>query len=77
MHGKGQLQRRFNIEANLAVVTAALVVLTLINHEWIAVLTGWDPDKGTAPWNGPSSSSSWPHASLFPFALAPTGGRFR
>ena len=46
MNGKGQLKRRFNIEAILAVVTAALVILTLINHEWIEVLTGWDPDKG-------------------------------
>lgn len=46
MNGKGQLKRRFNIEAVLAAVTAALVILTLINHEWIEVLTGWDPDKG-------------------------------
>ncbi len=46
MNGKSQLKRRFNIEAALAAVTAALVILTLINHEWIEVLTGWDPDKG-------------------------------
>jgi hypothetical protein len=46
MNGKGRLKRRFNIEAALAAVTAALVILTLINHEWIEVLTGWDPDKG-------------------------------
>jgi hypothetical protein len=46
MNAKGQLKRRFNIEAVLAVISAALVILTLINHEWIEVLTGWDPDKG-------------------------------
>ena len=46
MNGKGQIKRRFNIEAALAAITAGLVILTLINHEWIEVLTGWDPDKG-------------------------------
>jgi hypothetical protein len=46
MNGKGQLKRRFNIEAAFAAISAALVILTLINHEWIEVLTGWDPDKG-------------------------------
>ena len=46
------LKRRFNIEVGLAAVTAFLLVLTLISHEWIEVLTGWDPDKGngTVEW---------------------------
>ena len=46
MDTTGRLKRRFNIEAGLAAVTAFLLVLTLISHEWIEVLTGWDPDKG-------------------------------
>ena len=46
MDRKSQLKRRFSIEAGLAAVTAFLLVLTLISHEWIEVLTGWDPDNG-------------------------------
>ena len=37
---------RFQIQATLAVVTAALAVITLISHEWIELLFGVDPDGG-------------------------------
>jgi hypothetical protein len=46
MDAKGRLKRRFNIEAGLTVITAALTILTLISKEWIELLTGWDPDNG-------------------------------
>lgn len=32
------------IEAVLAVVSAALGILTLFWRDWIEILTGWDPD---------------------------------
>jgi hypothetical protein len=34
----------FWIELILASVTAFLAVLTLVWHDWIEALTGWDPD---------------------------------
>jgi hypothetical protein len=40
------LKTRARIESGLAVLTAALFVLTLISREWIEALTGWDPDHG-------------------------------
>ena len=40
------LKLRARIESGLAVVTAALFILTLISREWIEALTGWDPDHG-------------------------------
>jgi hypothetical protein len=46
MNVTGRLRWWFNIEAGLAVVAAALAVLTLISREWIELLTGWDPDNG-------------------------------
>jgi hypothetical protein len=32
------------IEAVLAVLTGALGVITIFWHDWIEILTGWDPD---------------------------------
>ena len=32
------------IEAVLAVVTGTLGVITIFWHDWIEILTGWDPD---------------------------------
>ncbi len=46
MDTQGHLKRRFKIDAGLALAFAALLILTLISHEWIEVLTGWDPDNG-------------------------------
>ena len=38
---------RFWIEVALAVLAAGLAVITLITREWIEVLFGVDPDKGS------------------------------
>jgi O-antigen/teichoic acid export membrane protein len=38
---------RFWIEAVLAVLTAALFVLTLFSREWIELVFGVDPDRGS------------------------------
>lgn len=38
---------RFRIEVALAVLAAGLAVLTLITREWIELLFGVDPDKGS------------------------------
>jgi hypothetical protein len=38
---------RFRIEVALAVLAAGLAVLTLITREWIEVIFGVDPDKGS------------------------------
>lgn len=46
MNNAQGLKRRFTVETALAAIAGFLVVLTLISHEWIEVLTGWDPDKG-------------------------------
>ena len=32
------------IEAALAVLTAALGIITIFWRDWIEILTGWDPD---------------------------------
>jgi hypothetical protein len=40
-------QIRFRIEVALAVVAAALAFLTLVTQEWVEVLFGIDPDKGS------------------------------
>ena len=38
---------RFRIEVVLAVLAAGLAVLTLITREWIEIVFGIDPDKGS------------------------------
>jgi hypothetical protein len=43
----GNRRIRFWIEVGLAVVAAALALLTLITREWIELLFGVDPDAGS------------------------------
>ena len=43
----GNARIRFWIEVALAVIAAALAVLTLITREWIELLFGVDPDQGS------------------------------
>jgi hypothetical protein len=42
-----RLRRRLRIEVVLAVISAALCVLTLVIPEWIEELTGLEPDSGS------------------------------
>lgn len=42
-----RLKRQAKIETGVAIIAAALLVLTLITREWIELLTGWDPDGGS------------------------------
>ena len=42
-----RLRRRLRIEVVLAVISAALCVLTLVFPEWIEALTGLEPDAGS------------------------------
>jgi hypothetical protein len=42
-----RLKRQAKREPGVAIVAAALLVLTLITREWIEILTGWDPDGGS------------------------------
>ena len=41
------MRRRFWIELGLAVLTGVLTVVTLISHEWIEIVFGVDPDRGS------------------------------
>ena len=44
---KHPLGRRFWVECSLAIAGGLLFVLTLITQEWIEVIFGVDPDKGS------------------------------
>ncbi len=44
---KHVVRRRYWIELGAAVLSAALLALTLVTREWIEVLTGFDPDGGS------------------------------
>lgn len=41
------VRRRYWIELGLAIVTGALLVLTIITREWIEIVFGVDPDGGS------------------------------
>jgi hypothetical protein len=43
----GKTRRRFWVELALAVLTAALFILTLVSREWIEELFGVEPDAGS------------------------------
>jgi hypothetical protein len=47
MNDGDRLKLQAKIETGVAIVAAALFVLTLISREWIELLTGWDPDGGS------------------------------
>lgn len=49
---KNGLRARFWIEGGMAVVTAVLFVVTLVQHDWIESLFGVDPDQysGSLEW---------------------------
>jgi hypothetical protein len=42
-----QLPRRFWLELGLAGFSAFLLLLTLVTHEWIELVLGVDPDRGS------------------------------
>ena len=44
MNTRHRLNVRVTIEMALAILTAAVVILTLISREWIEALAGFDPD---------------------------------
>jgi hypothetical protein len=49
---KNALRRRFWLETASAIVTSILLVITLIQRDWIEVVFGVDPDSynGTLEW---------------------------
>ncbi|GGK76444.1 ABC transporter permease [Mangrovihabitans endophyticus] len=38
---------RFWAQASLAALTTILTVTTVLSREWVEILTGWDPDRGS------------------------------
>jgi hypothetical protein len=43
---KRPMRARFWLEVMMAAVSAGLLVLTVVSHEWIEVIFGVDPDRG-------------------------------
>jgi ABC-type thiamin/hydroxymethylpyrimidine transport system permease subunit len=58
-----RLRRRLRIEVVLAVISAALCVLTLVIPQWVEELTGLEPDAG-------SGALEWIIAGVFLLAAA-------
>ena len=42
----GTLRRRFWVEFILACLSGSLAALTLVRHNWIELLFGFEPDSG-------------------------------
>ena len=70
-----RLRLQAKIESGVAILAAALFVLTLISREWIEFLTGWDPDGGSGALDGESWSFWRQSPSASPCAPARTGKR--
>jgi hypothetical protein len=61
-----RLRRRLRIEVVLAVISAALCILTMVIPQWIEELTGLEPDAGSA-------SLEWIIAGVFLVAAVVSG----
>jgi hypothetical protein len=65
-----RLRRRLRIEVVLAIISAALCILTLVTPEWIEALTGLEPDSG-------SGALEWVVAGVFLVAAGVSAGLAR
>lgn len=43
---RNALRRRFWLETGMAIVTSILFVITLVQRNWIEIVSGVDPDNG-------------------------------
>ena len=43
---RNALRRRFWLETGMAIVTSILFVITLVQGDWIEIVSGVDPDNG-------------------------------
>jgi hypothetical protein len=64
------MPRRTLADATLAIVAAALAVITAINAEWIEWLTGLDPDGG-------SGTLEWAIVGVFALGAVVAGAQAR
>jgi hypothetical protein len=47
MAGRNRVRTRFWIEAGLAVSALAILIVTIVWHDWIEIAFGVDPDAGS------------------------------